>query len=96
MLQCLLHIANIRRYWMFVDVVKNINTEEEQENYSCIDLDTWMTFFRSVLSLSLPMFSTAVPCCLSPASSSSCTVLENLKATVISFCTKYTSCQCFM
>ena len=62
---------------MFVDVVKNINTEEEQENYSCIDLDTWMTFFRSVLSLSLPMFT----------SSSSCTVLENLKATVISFCT---------
>ena len=32
MLGCLLLIANTRRYWITVDVVRNLNTDEEEEN----------------------------------------------------------------
>ena len=31
-LGCLLLIANTRRYWITVDVVRNLNTDEEEEN----------------------------------------------------------------
>ena len=48
-LSCLLLIANTRRYWIVVDVVRNINTEEEEENASYVDLDLWMTNFIRVL-----------------------------------------------
>ena len=55
-LDCLLLIANVRRYWISVDVTKNINTEEEITNYSCIDLDVWMGLFSTILTTDIPLF----------------------------------------
>ena len=90
-LDCLLLIANVRRYWISVDVTKNINTEEEIPNYSCIDLDVWMGLFSTILTTDIPLFCTlslSAPSSLA-ASTPSCTVFENLKASVINFCTTF-------
>lgn len=54
MLSCLDCIAKIRKYWITVDVIKDINTENEVENYSYIGLDVWMTNFIQVLQYSNP------------------------------------------
>ena len=61
-LDCLLLIANVRRYWISVDVTKNINTEEEIPNYSCIDLDVWMGLFSTILTTDIPLFCTLSLC----------------------------------
>lgn len=56
-LGCLLLIANTRRYWITVDVVRNLNTDEEEENASYVDLDLWMRYFIEVLRYNNPMMS---------------------------------------
>lgn len=57
-LNCLLLIANIRRYWILVDVTRDINTDYEVENASCIDLKIWMGFFSDILKYKSIMLST--------------------------------------
>ena len=56
-LGCLLLIANTRRYWITVDVVRNLNTDEEEENASYVDLDLWMRYFIEVLRYNNPIMS---------------------------------------
>ena len=56
-LGCLLLIANTRRYWITVDVVRNLNTDEEEENASYVDLDLWMGYFIEVLCYNNPLMS---------------------------------------
>ena len=60
-LRCLLSIANIRRYWITVDVTRNINTENEQENATYVDIDIWMSFFSSLLQYENPIFRSTSP-----------------------------------
>ena len=50
-------IANTRRYWITVDVVRNLNTDEEEENASYVDLDLWMGYFIEVLCYNNPLMS---------------------------------------
>lgn len=56
-LGCLLLIANTRRYWITVDVIRNLNTEDEEDNASYVDLDLWMGYFIEVLRYNNPMMS---------------------------------------
>ena len=86
-LTCLLLIANTRRYWIMVDVIRDINTDHEQEDASCIDLDIWMSFFSVLLQYNNPMFCTFFFILLFLAENPTATVLEELKASIISFCT---------
>ena len=79
----------MRRYWISVDVTKNINTEEEIANYSCIDLDVWMGLFGTILTTDIPLFCFPLSLPSRKATTPSCTVFENLKASVINFCTTY-------
>lgn len=53
-LNCLVYIVNIRKYWITVDVIKDINTDNEIENYSYIGLDLWMTNFIQLLDFTNP------------------------------------------
>lgn len=49
-------IANTRRYWIMVDVTRDINTENEVDNASCVDLQVWMGFFSDILKFRNDMF----------------------------------------
>lgn len=39
-----------------VDVTRDINTENEVENASCVDLQVWMGFFSDILKFKNDMF----------------------------------------
>ena len=86
MLNCLLLIANTRRYWIIVDVVRNINTEEEEENASYVDLDLWMTNFIQVLRYNNEMMRSGGGANSRIGEMPTATVLEDLKSSVIAFC----------
>ena len=85
-LSCLLLIANTRRYWIVVDVVRNINTEEEEENASYVDLDLWMTNFIRVLQYNNEMMRSGFGAHSRIGDTPTATVLEDLKSSVIAFC----------
>ena len=85
-LSCLLLIANTRRYWIVVDVVRNINTEEEEENASYVDLDLWMTNFIRVLQYNNEMMRSGFGARSRVGDTPTATVLEDLKSSVIAFC----------
>ena len=40
-----------------MDVVRNLNTDEEEENASYVDLDLWMGYFIEVLCYNNPLMS---------------------------------------
>lgn len=54
-LSCLVYIANTRKYWISVDVSKNMNYQDEIENYSYIGLDFWMSHFITMLDYKNPL-----------------------------------------
>ena len=85
-LSCLLLIANTRRYWIVVDVVRNINTEEEEENASYVDLDLWMTNFIRVLQYNNEMMRSGFGARSRVGATPTATVLEDLKSSVIAIC----------
>ena len=86
-LTCLLLIANTRRYWIMVDVIRDINTDHEQEDASCVDLDIWMSFFSVMLQYTNSMFGRCLLLVSFLVENPTATVLEELKASISSFCT---------